>query len=304
MMRGVVPRAARVGVPLAAVWRRPDSASPRDDAITHPTPDAARWVAALDLAGREALFGRLDTQALLGEPVLVVAEEDGWAQVRLPWQPSTSALGGYPGWMPAAQLIDESAAPVADPADGAVVIARLAEAVADDGERIELSFGTVLSTADDSGFALRHPDGRSLRVDRAAVALPGERPSLDPIELALRFVGLPYLWAGLGGHGVDCSGFVHLVHRALGPVIPRDAHDQSLVGDTVAEGEVRSGDVVYFENESDVHHTGFAMDAEHLLHSPRTGKDVGFGSIVDDYPGERHAFRRFDSSAHRSARRT
>jgi hypothetical protein len=30
-----------------------------------------------------------------------------------------------------------------------------------------------------------------------------------------------------------------------------------------------------------------------LLHSPRTGKDVRYGSIVEDYPGELYAFRRF-----------
>jgi len=298
-------RAVRIAVPVTSVWRGLDSAGEADAAITRAQPDAGAWAAALDTAARHTLLGRLDTQALLGEPALVVAEQDGWAQVRLPWQPSNSALDGYPGWVPAAHLIDEprgmpapagspaSPAIPALPADGAVVTARLAAAVADDGERLELSFGTVLPVAEPGRPLLRHPDGRVLTVDAADIAFADARRDLDLIDRARLFAGQPYLWAGLAGHGVDCSGFVHLVHRAAGRVIPRDAHDQALVGTPVPPDEVRAGDVVFFENASGVHHTGFALDAARLLHSPRTGKLVGEGSITNDYPGELHAFRRF-----------
>jgi cell wall-associated NlpC family hydrolase len=285
-------RRARIAVPVTSVWRRPDVTRPLDEPVTRPEPDAGEWADGLDLDARHALLGRLDTQALLGEPVLVTAEQDGWAQVRLPWQPSTSALAGYPGWVPAAHLVADAAEQTAAPVDGAVVTARLATAQSDDGARLTLSFGTVLPLVEDA--ALRHPDGRVLHLDQADVTMPGERAALDPLTLAARFERLPYLWAGLSGHGVDCSGFVHLVNRAIGRIIPRDAHDQALAGAVVAEEDVRGGDAVYFENDGGVHHTGFAVDALRLLHSPRTGKDVRYGSIVEDYPGELHAFRRFD----------
>jgi hypothetical protein len=284
-------RRARIAVPVTSVWRSPDATLPIDEPITRPQPDAAEWADGLDLDARLALLGRLDTQALLGEPVLVVAQQDGWARVRLPWQPSTSALAGYPGWVPAAHLADEGADAAAAPADGAVVTGRLAAARSDDGEELVLGFGTVLPLVEGAG--LRHPDGRVLRLAAADLALPGGRGALEELELAARFEGLPYLWAGLSGHGVDCSGFVHLVNRAIGRVIPRDAHDQALTGAVVADDRVRAGDAVYFENDKGVHHTGFAVDAVRLLHSPRTGKDVRYGSIVEDYPGELYAFRRF-----------
>lgn len=286
-------RAARIGVPATSVWHRPDAADRLDSAVTRGAPDIGEWATELDTEARHALLGRLDTQALLGEPALVVAEQDEWAQIRLPWQPSTAALDGYPGWVPTAHLIDELATAPLYPSEGAVVTVRLADAIAENGERLTLSFGTVLPFADEQALTLRHPDGRTLSLDRDSIAVPAERGDSDFIDLGQQFVGLPYLWAGLSGHGVDCSGFVHLAHRVVGRLIPRDAHDQALVGTRVEASAVRAGDIVYFENDSGVHHTGFALDRSRLLHSPRTGKPVGYGSIVDDYPGELYAFRHF-----------
>lgn len=287
----------RIAVPVTSVWRAPDSASPADLAVTRAEPDAGAWADSLDVEARLGLSGRLDTQALLGEPALAVGERDGWTQVRLPWQPSGSALEGYPGWVPTAHLVADQDAPV-DPADGAVVIARLAIATSERGGDLRVSLGTVLSVLDATSteVRLRHPAGHTLRLDRADVALPGERAERDIIALAQSFMGRSYLWGGMSGYGVDCSALVHLSHRVLGRVVPRDAHDQALIGARVSRAEVRAGDAVYLENATGVHHTGFALDAERLLHSPCTGKRVSVGSIREDYPGERHAFRRFAPS--------
>ena len=43
------------------------------------------------------------TQALLGEPVLVLDERGDWARVALPWQPGPDPRG-YPGWVRRAHL--------------------------------------------------------------------------------------------------------------------------------------------------------------------------------------------------------
>lgn len=283
---------ARIGVPVTAVWRTPEAAASADKAITRTLPDAAEWVGSLGDTARLALEPRLDSHALLGEPVLVIREEDGWAEVRLPWQPSSRALDGYPGWIPSPHLLP-GPSDLGGPGDGVVVTARTAEAVAEDGEHLLLSFGTVLATVGSEAWNVRHPDGRVLRLNPTQAGRPEDQRDAGPLESAFRFAGLPYLWGGLSGHGVDCSGLVHLCHRAAGRVVPRDAHDQSLVGTPVPDDEVRPGDSVCFENERGVHHIGLALDRSRLLHAPRTGKDVGIGSIREDYPGERHGFRRF-----------
>ena len=52
----------------------------------------AAWVEVLDAEGnadrRLGLHGRTLTQLLVGEPVEVLEERDGWARVVAPWQDS------------------------------------------------------------------------------------------------------------------------------------------------------------------------------------------------------------------------
>ncbi|MBF5050852.1 Uncharacterized protein CLAVI_000474 [Candidatus Clavichlamydia salmonicola] len=51
---------------------------------------------------------------------------------------------------------------------------------------------------------------------------------------AMKFLNIPYLWGGRFFNkiqktgGVDCSGFIHLIHGAQGFHLPRDAKDQFL----------------------------------------------------------------------------
>ena len=44
------------------------------------------------------------TQLLLGEPVEVLEERDGWSRVAAPWQASSGDARGYPGWVRSAHL--------------------------------------------------------------------------------------------------------------------------------------------------------------------------------------------------------
>jgi len=46
------------------------------------------------------------------------------------------------------------------------------------------------------------------------------------IDLALDFLGVPYLWGGTSSYGFDCSGFVNRIYDLIGKWLPRDAGDQ------------------------------------------------------------------------------
>jgi cell wall-associated NlpC family hydrolase len=307
---------ARLGVPVSVVWPEPSAVRDRDAAIVGEHPDHLAWTRSLDHSARLGLHGRVSTQALLGEPVIVVAERDGWSEVRLPWQPSSLAPEGYPGWVPSSHLVDsDSGDSVAGDSDsgshaptGAIARTLVANA-RHGGLDLGLSLGTVLpllstdSTVTDSTVALfRHPDGGVIEVPSAAVALTPD-PVIDRVEgtringtrvsgteilaTARLFSGLPYQWGGLSGYGVDCSGLVHLAHRVHGVVVPRDAHDQATTAARIGEEEARPGDPVFFARDDQVHHVALATRPGFMLHSPRTGsrvrEDARDGS---DYAGD------------------
>jgi cell wall-associated NlpC family hydrolase len=89
---------------------------------------------------------------------------------------------------------------------------------------------------------------------------------------ARRHLGLAYLWGGMSTYGLDCSGLVHLSARALGLLVPRDAHDQQDAATPVPVGDVQAGDLLFFARDGQpAHHVGIATGDGRMLHAPETG---------------------------------
>ena len=294
---------AWVSVSVATVWRSPGA--PRAvDAPALRNPAAIRtWLFGLSTAGRLGLVGRADTQALLGDRVVVTALSGRYAQVVVPDQPTPLDSRGYPGWVPIVQL---TASPPPSAATVATVVAPTAWLRADsaDGGRVvEASFGTRLPVVGrlDGSVRVGLPGGRVLRVAAATVsvtrpgapALPADGAAV--VRTATAFTGLPYLWAGRSGFGFDCSGLTSLVMRVHGVEIPRDAAPQAAAGLAVGGAALRPGDLLFYATPGgEVHHVSVYAGGGQMVHSPSTGR------VVETVPVATESFASEFSGARRS----
>jgi cell wall-associated NlpC family hydrolase len=234
----------------------------------------------MTLSQRRALDRRSQSEALLGDRVVVVRLQARWVKVEVPSQPSPKGARGYPGWVPRRQLT--ATAPVRT-AQVATVTSRTTWLRRDDttaSRLTEISFGTRLPVVGRaSGFVrVLNPRGVARRISTAAVVVHDRgTPALTPsrtglVSTAKSFLGLQYLWGGLSGFGLDCSGLTWLDYRVHGLRIPRDALPQSQHGRGVTTRA--PGDLLFYARDGRVHHVSMYVGGGQMIHAPGTGKPV------------------------------
>ena len=85
----------------------------------------------------------------------------------------------------------------------------------------------------------------------------------DPVKVAERLLGSPYLLAGRSPLGIDCSGLVQVSFAFCGIPAPRDSDQQRALGETLADGaQPERGDIILFEG-----HIGLMADETQLIHA-------------------------------------
>lgn len=275
-----VGQSAWVAVSVARLWDSP-SAPWSVDAPALQAPVRFRaWLRNMTLAQRRALYLRSQSEALLGDRVVVVRLRPHWAKVVVPSQPTPKDARGYPGWVPRRQLT--ATVPVRT-ALLATVTRRTTWLRTDDpaaGRVAEISFGTRLPVVGRPAGYVRvvTPRGVVRRIFAVAVVVHQRgTPALTPsrtslVRRARSFLGLQYLWGGLSGFGVDCSGLTWLDHRAHGIRIPRDAQPQSQHGLRVSTRA--PGDLLFYASGGRVRHVTMYVGGGYMIHAPRTGQPV------------------------------
>lgn len=295
---GASPPLAYVDVAVATVWTRPSAPRAIDQpALANPA-RIRSWTRSLDTAARRGLVGRIETQALLGEPVRVLRRRGAWVEVAVVDQPTPRSRWGYPGWVPRRQLVASSRFGRIAAGRSAIVTAPTAK-LRTQHRVLELSYGTRLPLLAATGPDVRvtMPGGEVGHLSRAAVTLSGVNgrlpgPTGREIAAAARpFIGVRYLWGGTSAFGFDCSGLVELVYRAHGIVLPRDADAQALRGEPVAMNRLRSGDSLFYGRRH-VHHTALYVGAGRMIEAPNSASTVRIGPIrTYDYAGARRYAR-------------
>jgi hypothetical protein len=194
----------------------------------------------------------LESEALLGEIVTVFDEGEGWAWVQL-------ARDDHVGYMPT---------------DG------LSRVIVEPTHRISALRTYVFPAPDvkspplallslNAAIASEHSEGKFLVVDGSYVYAKHTRAlwehAADPVEIALRFIGAPYLWGGRTSVGLDCSGLVQLACEAAGLACPRDADMQSEeLGRQLdlSQEKLTRGDLVFWDG-----HVGIMTSPDRILHA-------------------------------------
>lgn len=222
------------------------------------------------------------TQALLGQPVVAEGGQGQWLFVQT-WDT-------YRGWIPmhAVRILEGQSSGYASTGPVAVIRELIVDVMEEPRERAGIITKATISAelevveAKGQWVELRLPGGRAgfvrssqaKLVDRdlaQTIWLP--QPS-RLVETAVRLVGVPYLWGGTSPFGIDCSGFVQLIHRIHNVTLLRDANIQAgdPRGERVEKHNLRTGDLVFFGKGRDpdlkaITHVGMALDSDRFIHS-------------------------------------
>lgn len=92
----------------------------------------------------------------------------------------------------------------------------------------------------------------------------------DPVDVAERLLGTPYKLGGRSSLGTDCCGLVQQALYACGRAAPRYADQQAELGQAVASGQARRGDLVIWLDPDEGPwngHAGFMLGGDRVLHA-------------------------------------
>lgn len=227
------------------------------------------------------------TQAIMGQPVWIEREAGEWSYIRM--------CDNYHGWV-RSKWIKPCEQPHTQK-KAVVVRSLIADVFSGPQKSSEIITKVVITTElevagrGDEWIKVRLPDEREAFINHLDVAsinkAAGKVILPDGARLvatAKRFIGVPYLWGGVTPFGLDCSGFVQLVYRIHGLVLPRDscmqAVDERAV--PVAPKQLKAGDLIFFAGGSDrdgITHVGMAIGDGRFIHASGGGAGVIVSSL-------------------------
>ncbi len=89
------------------------------------------------------------------------------------------------------------------------------------------------------------------------------------LQIAYKYLNVPYLWGGKSPFGIDCSGFAQMVFKIAGYRLKRDVCQQVKQGTEIRDiSKILPGDLAFFSNKSGkVSHVGILTDKNKIIHS-------------------------------------
>lgn len=198
------------------------------------------------------------SELLYGEPVQILERSDGWLRI-------VSVIDGYVGWALTGALVRGMGRPTHRINVPMSHIYREPNLKSEPLLPLPMaSYVHIKTPASVKNGFLPHENGGYIY---AAHLSPLGGFADDPVGVAERYVGAPYLWGGRTLIGLDCSALVQLSLSAAGHRILRDSGSQfKSLGRPLEKGETaQRGDLAFFPG-----HVGWMLDSVHLLHANAT----------------------------------
>ncbi len=239
---------------LAMLTATPEKASPPENAVV--------TQAVVNMYSRATTDADVVSQGIFSTNVTILEQDSSWLKIRTP--------DDYTGWLQSAAIVRQ--APYAQSGKVARVEALFANLYRETNitkhhPLITVPFESRLEVltepqdAERRWLEVRLPDGRSAWVQSGDVSLDKntKMTMAEMIEWSKRFIGLPYLWGGTSAYGYDCSGFIQMLFRRVGHLVPRDAGPQANWEGfkPVDKADLLPGDLLYFGSSVEkISHTG------------------------------------------------
>ena len=108
------------------------------------------------------------------------------------------------------------------------------------------------------------------------------------LKAAFNLLGVPYVFGGMSPGGFDCSGFVCYVFGKAGISLPRMADTQYEAVTRIPKGNLRTGDLVFFETYCPgASHVGIYVGDGKFIHAS-CSKGISVAEVFTGYWGERY----------------
>ncbi len=112
-------------------------------------------------------------------------------------------------------------------------------------------------------------------------SINGSAAQIALIRETMKYLGIPYVWAGATpSGGFDCSGLVLYVYAKFGVSFPHGATMQAHMGTPVPFGQMEPADLVFFGDPSFYHHVGIYIGNGLFIEAPHTGDVVKVSQLA------------------------
>jgi cell wall-associated NlpC family hydrolase len=144
-----------------------------------------------------------------------------------------------------------------------------------------------------SAGAAAKPASKQAPRAQSTAAPASARKSGGVVQIAMQYVGYPYVWGADGPNAFDCSGFTQYVYKQVGVQLPRPAAAQfsTKIGQRIGSlGALAAGDLVFFKNtggRSGITHVGIYVGGGKMVAANNPGSGVQVTPITASYWSER-----------------